>query len=292
MRAISLILSCACLCAHAQVIMGGSGTTKQGISFRYETRVEPEIAGQKLSGFGAGGLVVANQFHRYLTDSTTHTYFGYDLAIDPTPEGRFRVTFSPLSLNATGLELDQSASWTQLPLPPLPAPIVVTGKDHDLLAVTFLVHPVTGQKVTDYLSIGDDRFIGRLPTGEPRDFTINDVPLTLVRPRLSVNGKLLKAMGGGISGEAVYLYLPGQGRYAFSLAPNTQLGFHRSGEVRGQRLSFQEGAARITFDCEEPVAPGGGVFHLYVRHDPAWRPRGTDELHLGASFAAAMVRRP
>jgi len=37
-------------------------------------------------------------------------------------------------------------------------------------------------------------------------------------------------------------------------------------------------------ESAEEIAPGGGVFHLYVSHEPGWRPRGNaEELQLGAS---------
>jgi hypothetical protein len=292
MRVTSLMLLSVCTCPAAQVIMGGSGQ-KGAVTFRYETRIEPEIPGQKLNGFGAGGLVVTSVFHRYMTDSAARKYFGYDLMIDPTPEGKYRVTFLPLTLNAARLQLDQPTAWSLIPLPSLPPPVVVGGrKDRQQVAVDLFVYPITGQRIVDYLSIGDDRHSPRLPSGSPRDFTVDDAPLTLTKPRLLLNGTLVEAMGGGISGEAVYLYLPGHGRYAFSLAANAPLGFRKAGEVRGKSLSFAWGGNTVVFECEEPVAPGGGVFNLYVRHEPSWRPRGKDQLELGASSASAMVRHP
>jgi hypothetical protein len=292
MRAISVFLFGVWSCASAEVIMGGSGT-KGAVSFSYETRIEPELAGQKLSGLGSGGLVVDTAFHRFLTDLHAKRYFGYDVTIDPAPDGKFRVTFSPLSIDAKRLQLDQPNLWRQIPVPLLPQPVLVgSQKDREQIAVDLFVHPVTGQKIVDYLSIGGHGASSRLPSGAPRDFTVDDVPITLTRPRVSLNGKLVEAMAGGISGEAVYLYIPGHGRYAFSLAANASLGFRKAGEVRGGKLTFTWGADNVNFDCDEPVAPGGGVFNLYVRHEPAWRPRGKDQLELGASSASAMIRHP
>jgi hypothetical protein len=133
----------------------------------------------------------------------------------------------------------------------------------------------------------------RLAEGDPRDFTINDVPLTLMSAKISLNGKQLESMGtGSISGEAVYFYLPGHGRYVMSLAPNLELGFRKLGEVRGSRITFRNGNDTWTIDCPLPVAPGGGVFNLYVYPDPAWRPStGRDTYHLGASSARSMIRK-
>lgn len=95
-----------------------------------------------------------------------------------------------------------------------------------------------------------------------------------------------------MSGTAVYFYLPNHGRFVFSLAPNEQLGFRKAGEVRGSTLTITWGSDTFLFDCDGPVAPGGGVFNLYVYHDPSWRPRGgSDSFQLGASSARSLVRR-
>lgn len=287
MRAISLLL-CACSSAlWAQTIMGGSGS-KPGVRFRYETRIEPESPGQKLTGFGAGGIVVASNFHRYMLDTDSKKYFGYDLSIDPEPGGMFRVTFQPLSLSPAKLELNP-AEWNQIPLPPMPAPQIV--RNRDVIALDLFVHPATGQKIVDYLFIQDDRPGLRLPSGPPRDYTVDDVPIMLSKMRLSVNGKQIEQWDGSMSGAAVFFYLPGRGRQVFSLAPNAELGFHRAGEVRGSSLTIAWGGDTYQIECDGPIAPGGGVFHLYVYPDPSWRPRrNAGEFLLGASDARSLVR--
>ncbi|MCL4849928.1 MAG: hypothetical protein KJZ78_00925 [Bryobacteraceae bacterium] len=50
--------------------------------------------------------------------------------------------------------------------------------------------------------------------------------------------------------------------------------------------------AAPTIDCGHPVAPGGGVFNLYVYPDPVWQPStGADTYQLGASSARGMIRK-
>jgi len=289
MRITSLLILLACACSGAQVIISGSGS-KEGVYFRYETRLEPELPGQKITGFGGGGLVVGAGFHRYLTDTTAKKYFGYDLSIEPDPGGMFRVTFQPLSLRAEQLGLEPAGRWSQVPSPLLPSPQMV--RSRDTIAVDLFVHPGTGQKIVDYLFIQDDRRAVRLPSGPPRDYTVEDIPITLSKLRLSVNGKPVDEWGGGMSGAAVYFYLPNHGRFVFSLAPNEQLGFRKAGEVRGSTLTITWGNDTFLLDCDGPIAPGGGVFNLYVHHDPSWRPRGGPEsFQLGASSARSLVRR-
>ncbi|MEX2264304.1 MAG: hypothetical protein WD696_20285 [Bryobacteraceae bacterium] len=288
MRLTSLFVLLSCACSGAQVIMSGSGS-KQGVHFRYETRVEPELPGQKVSGLGRGGLVVGTGFHRFLSDDTTKKYFGYDLAIEPQPGGIFRVAFQPLSLGAEKLGLAPEGGWSQLPLPRLPSPQMV--RSRDTIAVDLFTHPSTGQKIVDYLFIQDDRR-ERLPSGPPRDYTVEDVPITLSKLRMSMNGSLVDESGGGISGEAVYFYLPNRGRFVFSLAPNEKLGFSKAGEVRGSTLTITWGNDTFVLACDGPIAPGGGVFNLYVYHDSSWRPRsGADTFHFGASSARSLVHR-
>jgi len=287
MRVTSLLILLACACSGAQVVMSGSGS-KTGVYFRYETRIEPELSGQKITGFG-GGLFVDGGFHRFLSDTTTRKYFGYDLSIDPQPGEMFRVTFEPLSLSAEKLRLEPAGGWSQISLPLLPAPQMV--RSRDTIAVDLFVHPGTGQKIVDYLFIQDDRRAFRLPSGPPRDYTVDDVPIALNKLRLTVNGKQVDESGGGISGAAVYFYLPNYGRFVFSLAPHEQLGFRKAGEVRGSTLTITWGNDTFVLDCDGPIAPGGGVFHLYVFHEPSWRPRGPDSFQLGASSARSLVRR-
>ena len=241
-----LVLFLPYACSGAQVIMSGSGS-KPGVHFQYETRIEPELPGQKIIGFGGGGIIAGANFHRHMTDTTTKKYFGYDLAIEPEPGGMFRVTFQPLSVSAERLGLDEARGggrgatatsgapaaekprvepagvWSQLPLPRLPAPQIV--RSRDTIAVDLFVHPGTGQRIVDYLFIQDDRQVAQPPSGPPRDYTVDDVPITLSKLRLTVNGKQVDEWGGVLTGEAVYFYLPNHGRFVFSLAPNEKLGF-------------------------------------------------------------------
>jgi len=287
MRTTSLLLLFACLSSGAQVIMSGTGS-KHGVQFRYETRVEPEIPGLKLSGFDGGGLVAGAGFHRFIADRTARKYYGYDLLIEPQGEG-FRVAMQPLSLSAEKLGLKGPGEWSPLPLPPLPAPMTV--RPGAVIALDLFVHPRTKQKIVDYLFIQDGTSPWQ-PKGPPRDFAVEDAPITISKFKLSVNGKKDAEWDGAMSGTFVYLYLPDRGRFVFSLAPNRQDGFRRAGEVRGGMLRYEWNGDTFEMQCGDPVAPGGGVFHLYVHHDPSWRPRsGGESFQLGAQAGGSLVGR-
>ena len=235
-----------------------------------------------------GGL---DYMHRYMLDGNGRKYFGYDLSIAPVSSGTFRVSFRPLSLGTEEMGLKPAGAWSEMPLPQLPAPQVVhTG---DTIVLDLFVHPLTGQKIVDYLFIGDDRLV-RLPDGAPRDFTVDDAPLRLAEMRVTVNGKKIEGWTGGASGETVFFYVPGQGRYLFSLAPHADLGFRKAGEVRGSTLTVTWGSDALRFDCSGPIAPGGGAFNVYVYCDRDWRPAQgmPDAFVWGGGDTRRLLRRP
>ena len=293
LRNAAVVIALAGNCLGAQVLMGGTAS-RDGLRFSYETRVEPELPGRRLTGVGSGGVIVGDGthfYHRYLSDKATKRYFGYDLAIEALQGDRYRVTLKPLSLTAEKLGLQPPNDWTAIPLPAMPAPQVL--RRADTIALELFVHPDTGQKLVDYITVQGDSPGVRLPEGAPRDYTLDDVPLTLSGARVTWNGKAVHRSGGGyIRGEAVYAYLPGHGRFVFSIAPHTALGFQRAGEIRGQRLTITSGSDKLTIDCDAPIAPGSGVYYVYAHHDATWRPaQSAGEVHMGASSARALVRR-
>jgi hypothetical protein len=288
MKIVGLLLLSAAVSPAYQVIQSGSGS-KDGVGFRYETRVEPRIEGQKVIGFAGGGIVAGARFHRYLQDDASRRYVGYDFALAKRPDGTLVATFGELSLSAEKLGL--KGAWTQIPLRVNSTPAIIQAGDE--IGIEMFTNAATGQKIVDRLFIDNAPALLRLPEGSPRDFTIDDVPLTLQSPAISLNGKRVEATKtGGSSGEVVYFYLPGHGRHALSLAPNPELGFRKLGEVRGARITFQNGSDTWTIDCDGPIAPGGGVFNLYVYADPGWRPTaGAEALQWGASSARSMIRK-
>lgn len=293
MKLASLLLLSAALSPAYQVIQSGSGS-KDGLGFRYETRVEPRIEGQKVIGFHGGGIAGDGRypglkFHRYLQDDASRRYVGYDIRLDKQPDGTLVATLEELSASVEKLRL--KGQWTQVPLRVNSTPQTV--RPGDEITIDMFTYPATGQKIVDHLFFDQTPGAIRLPEGPPRDFAVGDAPLTVTGPKISLNGKQLEATGmGGVSGEAVSIYLPGHGRYAMSLAPNLELGFRKLGEVRGSRITFRDGNDTWVIDCNRPVAPGGGVFNLYVYTDPGWRPSAEpDKYELGASSARSMIRK-
>ena len=274
MLRISSVMLIACLAMQAaQLMMSGSGS-KGRVAFRYETRIEPEIPGQKVNGFG-GGLLVANGFHRFVYDQASRTYYGYDLAIEPTPSGQFRVTFQPLS--ALPEMLRRNGQWTALPL--LRMPPMQTVAQGDTIAVDLFLHPSTGQKIVDYLLIDENT------PASPDPMRAESGQIRLSGVKVTRNGRLaFEELDGAIKGGAVYLYIPGAGRYIFTLTPALELGFRKTGEIRGTRLTASSGDDRVLVECDHEIVPGEGAQPVYVFHDAGWRPKSQPEtFHSGAS---------
>src|SRR2546426_12427165 len=102
--------------AWAQLMSGSAGM--RGVSFSYETRLEPESPG---IGKNGGGILVKDNrtAYRHFCDFNTKKCFGYDLTMEPLGEGQYRLTFSPLSLTPQKIEeiFDGVKGWSLMPLP-------------------------------------------------------------------------------------------------------------------------------------------------------------------------------
>lgn len=266
MKRLSAICALVCWATLAQDgrLMSGSGSSDAG-SFSYETRVEPP---GPPAPHVRGGLFVNEGFHRYMADHSQKKFFGYDIHIQPMPDGMLRVSFGPLSLSAARLELKDPESWSAMALPRYPAPQFV--RSGDRIALDLLVNIASRQKIVDYLTIRAGRHDepAAIVTGPPRDFTVEDAELAITQPEVSVNGELRQRMPNTLSGAVGVLYVPGHGRFLFSLAPNERFGFRKAGEVRGNLIRFEWETSRYQLACLDRVAPGLKPYNLYVFHDP------------------------
>jgi len=279
--------------AQSGRLMGGSAG-RGNVLFSYETRLEPPsppLAGH-IGGGVRGGI---SGMSRWMTESSRHVYFGYDLDIEPLQQpNTYRVTFRPLSLSPEKLGLENPPAWTLLPLPGYPAPQTVHGGD--IIALDLMTNPATGQKIVDYARIQNPQRPVYTAAGPARDFTAEDAELRLAEPRVTLNGKLLDAtgdFGGGVSGALAWFYLADRGRYILSLVPRSHLGFQKAGEVRGTSLVFTLDGDTFRLESAARIAPGYAPYNLYVLHDPAWRPKTPGESFLvgSADTAESLIRR-
>ncbi len=284
---------------HAQVT--ASGANWGGIKVSFDARIEPSpnpatdpAVLRQLQHDIHGGVIVDQLVHRYWQDPNQKTYLAYDLSVEPGPNPRFlEVRIAPLSLTPQQMvNHGFPQTWTRLSLPKYPViPQVQVG---DTVALDLMVNASTGQKLVDYLTL---RRTGSTTPARPHDFSLADAGLYVNRPRITVNQRLVPATAhsdGGISGPIVWLYLQGVGRFVLSLLPKPEFGLRGTGEVSGNVLTFHDGADTYRIECSGQIAPGPGLYNIYVFHDRGWRPVGMDANEpfiLGSAPLEALIRK-
>ena len=187
------------------------------------------------------------------------------------------MSVAPLSVPANKIVPKNEAGWAIVPLPAYPSPQTVHGGD--AIALDLLMSSSTGQKIVDYIRIEDRRREVYRSPGPARDFSVADVELRLMDPRLSINpkrptfdGELRRWSRRGRN----LVFHPDFGRYYLLLAPRPDLGFQKAGEIRGNVLKFNIGGNTIALDCNGRIAPGKTAYNLYVLHNAGWHPNNSE----------------
>ncbi|MGH9647250.1 MAG: hypothetical protein ACRD4E_10580 [Bryobacteraceae bacterium] len=329
MKATRLLIASACLLpAFAQTgVIAEGHVGRKDFAFYWQSRLEPATPTLANDlGYGSGTNPKNNNIYRVMIDRTRRVYFGYEVRVEPLPQGgTYRVAFQQLDLppeTFKQIHIDDPASWKSLELgvpvgrhlfPFREAPDTVAVGD--VVAVDLMTNQQTNQKIVDYVVIQGpsqawsfDRLTVQrefaYTPGTPRDFSVEDASLTLTEPRVNLtfhaygDGKLVEttfASGGEISGPAVWFSLPNRGRFILSVVPHPELGFRKAGEVRGSSLTFKVGTDILTLNSAKPIAPGDAPFNLYVLQEPAWRPASPNSdapvLLMGAAARAEMLIR-
>ena len=143
----------------------------------------------------------------------------------------------------------------------------------DTVALDLLVNAATGQKIVDYLTLERRNS----PKGrESHDFGLADVVLSLSQPQVWVNDKLEGSYKYpiGTSGSTVWFYLAGHGRFNLSLFPSERYPFKKNGVVSENTATFRDGKSEYRVESSSAIAPGSGVYNLYVWHEPEWPGHG------------------
>lgn len=242
-----------------------------GVNLHFAARFQPPDAQASKRIDGAVVTGQQDRQHRLILDRSQKRYFGYDLKMEPRGSGTFQLRIEPLELTGKQLEeVGADASWTRLGLPRYPViPEVRVG---DSLTIDLLVNPATGQKIVDYISLR--RSIDR---SVPLDFSQSEAVLEMDSPKVTVNGRQVEGspFGGDLTGSVLWFYLAGHGEFAISLFANPKLGFQKAGQVADRTLTFSEGGVEYRLESGKRIAPGLGVYNVYVRHKPASRPGET-----------------
>jgi hypothetical protein len=252
--------------AQSRRLMGGSaGGSKY--QFFYETFLDPSMP--ELGNMSGGTIGGEGIIHRFMSDRRQRVFFGYDISIDVLPQANtYRLTFNQLESESVRQILGNDAG-----------PAVRTIQAGDVLGLDLLTNNATGQKIVDYITVKkpssdpDWRFI--YETGTAQDFRAEDAAMELLNPQVSVNGQSgasASVSGVSVYGTVVWFYMPDHGRFALTLMPHPESGFVQAGEVRGSTLSFTSGSDTFNLVSSRRIAPGTRPFHLYVLHEPDWRP--------------------
>jgi hypothetical protein len=241
-----------------------------------------------LSPFGQGsfreteanGDLVIHRYVRYL-----QTFTGYDLVLERRAESEaYLATFQPLSIDPVaaashgafppGIEVLEKG---QTPIFPA-ARLVHTGDRLRLELATLAERG--GERVVDEIDFSNlhtsvpiqDSVVVSAPSVPARNFTPDDLDLRIGRPRIEMNGEHLASLDSVIVDTLPFLYVPGRGRYVFSISPRTDLGFVKAGEVERGTLTFSFENDTITLRSYEPIAPGDSKYYVYVFLDPEFQP--------------------
>jgi len=283
MKIVSILL-CSSAC-WAQLQIGTA--TANGVTMLYVTRLEKPIPG--IVNIGGGVLTTDKIIKRHLCDLTQHVCFGYDLKMEPASDGRYRLTFSPLSITPEKLSeiFPKVKNWRVLPSPQQLTTEMVRGGD--TVALDIFVNPSTGQKIVDYITINKNEGRHLTASGAARDFSVEDGVIKIDSPHLSVNGQEVEGAanpGMGISGAHVWIYVEGRGRFVFTLVPRTDLGFQKAGEIRGSTMVWRWANDQFSLNADARIAPGEGAYNVYVFNSPNWRPRSNAAAQSGFLMGA------
>jgi hypothetical protein len=237
----------------------------------------------------------SNVVHRVLIDEKSGWYLGYDLVVEQLPfpttfNGsmsalmdfkQFKLTFQPI--NPAHIEsLKSNPKYAGLkPHPDFKSEwFFKSARSQELrwldsIAVDILVNPVTGAKVTDVISVNSfpaSGWYSKRPYGTSRDFTLDDVDMTMSNGRLLING-VDSGGGGSVRGTLIYFYAAGHGRFIFSLMPRKGYNFQKVGLIQQNKIVFSMNGNYYEWLSNEPILRDGGFFNVWVLHDPAYDPQ-------------------
>ncbi len=261
-------------------------TLPQGGFASFKLEVSPLDSGlhtQKQSGMLPPPFVSrvvkgdGNVLHRLVTDEHGRFVFAYDLVITEfdSPK-RFGLSARSVdgkfeeSLRTNNLPAVQSASESRLPTLAR-ATEQQTVADGGTVALDLLINEPLGVKVVDYVTVASRKSLlppGR-PSGPARDFAVNNVELGIKNYQLYVDNQHVLARGRrNCAGSLVWFYLPGRGRFIFSLVPYEGYDFRKVGVIEDTKISFAWKGVNYEWISQEPIVGSGGLWNLWVLHDP------------------------
>jgi protein involved in polysaccharide export with SLBB domain len=241
-----------------------------------------------------------NAVNRLLVDQKSGVFFGYTLKVEPVGGAqRYRVFLQPLSpeqeqkikssrwyeeaqlANIQALAPGALQSGRKPPPPPqaltpvtrFPAPQIVD--DGDTIAVDVLVNPTTGARISDRITISSKDLPLASDSRRPaRDFTLDDLELKISNYRLLINNRMItqEKPQAGCAGPLIWFYVPGEGRFIFSIKPRPGYEFQRIGAIEDNKIAFSVNGKKFEWQSESPIIGNGGKWNLWVLHDARFEP--------------------
>jgi hypothetical protein len=212
--------------------------------------------------------------HRFVRDNFRHTYLTYTMTFETIARTKtFRITFNDSVVESASDPVNHPANedWKRASAAPYPVPQIL--RDGETIALTLAMDTRTGRRMVDYIRVGTGPLSPR--QGVARDVYAEDAELTITQPRLRTNGieqPAAASLPATLSAPAVWVYIPGQGRYELSFKPRAGEGFEKAGEVAENSLVFSSDGNIFRIDCAERVATGSGTYNIYAKKDSASDP--------------------
>jgi hypothetical protein len=251
------------------------------IHMRATRRVDPPSAvlrwwmkggGNSVGETESGGLRAS----AYLRDRSAGKFYGYRFTGENNGDGTFTLTFAPFDEAALGRKNNPFKLEGEIvQAAPVPPPMVV--RDGETFDVNVYVNGA--ERVYDRIQVSS-KPIADAPKAKPgaEEKAYEAVKMKLDHPRVYINGSLGCEESQVASGGAVWVAVPGEGRYLIAVDPQGNARFVEAGRVNGTHLEFISDGKRIQIETASAIASGGDR-KVYVFHQRSFE----DEINAGAS---------
>ena len=253
------------------------------VAFRSETSgpANAQLKANSLSALLFAQAIAGDNrvIHRVLTDSERRVVFAYDLSVHSDPlTKKFSVVVLPADEAFRRSFLKDSAplraheGFATFPNSTTPQ----TLDDGDAVSLELLVNRESGVKIVDVVKVTFDRSTLREKYLEvaPKDFTLDAVSLAVKSYEVLIDGTLVGKSKSkiGCAGSLLWIYIPDRGRFIFSLVPREGYSFQKIGMLDDNRIEFEVDGEFYEWISGDSILPHGGVWHLWVLHDPGYTP--------------------
>lgn len=252
----------------------GSIGFKDGITVAIKIKQNGET--QNFSNIYNSSATDKNVIHRVMIDRKNQTYFGYDLEVVATADTKqFEVLIKPLSVEnmIDSIKIvGNSDNLSPRSIPKYPGKILV--QEGDTIVLDILENSKTKEKISDLIKVTRRKTKPEsyfFDNSNPKDFTVNEVKLSMLGFDIYVNDEKVKFNGGGMVGSVIWIYFPNKGRFIFSPIEQPGYNFQRIGVIDNKTMSFNYAGVNYKFISNEPILDSFGKWNLWVMFDPDYQ---------------------